>query len=110
MSIEKFLKRKPAPVCVPKPNYVPFHTVTHRAIGDIPGCLPAQDVFVSVPIEVMQAETGKRAEEYCALVRSWNDGNIGHREFMNHPMHKTDVKIDILTRKAPKYKASWLAE
>lgn len=113
MGIDKFLKKKP-PVPVqppaPIPNYVPLHQVTHRMPGDIPGILKACDVFVSVPLEEMQAETAKRAEKFCQLIRDWNDGRIGHREFMNDKFHREDVKLDILRNKAASYKAPWLTE
>ena len=110
MSIDKFLKRKTAPTPVVRPNYQPLHTVTHRMPGDIPGILKACDVFVSVPLEQMQIETGKRADKFCQFIRDWKDGKIGHREFMNDRFHREDVKLDILRNKAVKYTAPWLAE
>ena len=52
-------------------NSEPFHTVTHRAIGDIPGCIPAVDVFVEHSLEDMKVYTTKRAEQFSNAVQTY---------------------------------------
>lgn len=76
--------------------------VTHREYGDIPGILPACDVFVSVPIEEMQAATAARADEFVSLLHAWFTGKdkhglaFGHREFMNNRFHREDAKLSVI--------------
>lgn len=124
MSFDKFLKKpaekrsffaaKPASSVPGLPNYVPFHKVTHRAIGDVPGCLPAYDYFTHVSLEEMRVETGKRADEICRLINEWKDGTgpgkDGFATFRNHPFHSTDVKLSPLKNPSPKYQRIWDVE
>ena len=69
----------------------------HRAIGDIPSCTPAVDVFVSIPLEVMRVHTARRAAEFCDLLQTCDAVT-----FKNHPFHKTDVALNVIKNPAAK--------
>lgn len=84
-----YRRRAPEPVVVEEPKEVkqwyrrnappPAHDVTHRAIGDIPGCTPAprSGTFVNTTLEEAQAETMARAEVWCRAVQAYCDGDYG---------------------------------
>lgn len=57
----------------------PLHVVTHRAIGDIPGCTPAprEHTFRPSSLEENQAITGARADEWCSHVMKYVNGEYG---------------------------------
>src|SRR5882672_833563 len=65
--------------------------VTTREYGDIPGIVKAYDIHVDVPLEVMQRETRKRADEFCRLLETCDA-----KEFKNHPFHYTDVPLSVI--------------
>ena len=77
--------------------------VIHREIGTYPNLLPAQDIFVNIPEAEMQKAVAVRCEGYCNLVKAWMDGTITHRDFMNHPMHRTDVELSVIKNPAKPY-------
>ena len=76
--------------------------VTTREYGDIPGILKACDIHVSIPIEVMQIHTGRRAAEFCDLLM-----NCDHQTFKNHPFHSTDVELSTITNPSKPYRKDW---
>lgn len=59
--------------------------VTHRERGTYPGLVAAQDIFVSIPHEVMAAESLRRADVFCeALNGKWED-------FIHLPQHTNNT-------------------
>lgn len=76
--------------------------VTTRAYGDIPGILPAFDIFVSIPSDVMQAATAARSDEYCHL-----QNTLKHQDFMNHPIHYSDITLNVLKNPSAKVRKPW---
>jgi len=74
--------------------------VITRDYGVIPNITKAQDVFVSIPLETMQAATAARADKFCSLLM-----NLKHDEFMNHPFHYENVTTSIIANPSnPGYK------
>ena len=64
----------------------PFHTVTHRAIGDIPGCIPAprSGTFVNTTPEQARAEAQVRVDAFCKVVE---EGDVvAIKNFNQHPL------------------------
>jgi len=66
------------------PHYIrnspePLHKVTHRAIGDIPGCTPAprEHTFKSSTLEECQAATAVRAEHWRVTMMKYVNGEYG---------------------------------
>lgn len=57
----------------------PFHRVTHRAIGDIPGCTlaPRSGTFVGISREKAAALTLARADEYASHLAKYVSGEYG---------------------------------
>lgn len=67
-----------------EPHYIrnseePLHVVTHRAIGDIPGCTlaPREHTFVACTLEEAQVATGKRAEKWRISLLKYVNGEYG---------------------------------
>lgn len=56
----------------------PFHTVTHREPGDIPGLIlaPRDSIFRSESAAVVEAELSLRSHHYSLDVESYINGNI----------------------------------
>lgn len=57
----------------------PFHKVTHRAIGDIPGCVsaPREHTFKDRSPEEMRALVVSRADVYSKAVQAYLKGEYG---------------------------------
>lgn len=51
--------------------------VTTRMIDDIPGCIPAVDVFVDHDGEVVRAHIVRQANQYGAAIKAYVDGAYG---------------------------------
>ena len=64
--------------------------------------IPARDVWVDVPLDVMQAATAARAETFCRLMRE-----LPYVEFKNHPFHHTDVTLNPLTNPSARIRQPW---
>lgn len=60
-------------------NYIPFHDVTHRDIGDIPGITLAarEHTFVASTLAECQKITEKRANAYCEELMKYCRGQYG---------------------------------
>lgn len=69
----------PGPTLPLRNSPEPFHTVTHRAIGDIPGCTPAprSGTYIPVKLEAAKALTMARAEVYSQEVMKYVTGEYG---------------------------------
>lgn len=63
-------------------NSQPLHEVTHRAIGDIPGCTPAprEGTFVNTSHEEAKRITLARAQWWCEAIQKYVDGEYGGTE------------------------------
>ena len=57
----------------------PFHEVTHRAIGDIPGCTLAarETIFRDCSADEAAHATASRADDYAAHVMKYVNGEYG---------------------------------
>ena len=77
--------------------------VTHRERGVIPNITKAHDIFVSIPLEVMRANTSVRADKFCQLINDWKDGVIGHAEFTAHPFHSGDTLLSAIINPSKPY-------
>jgi hypothetical protein len=57
----------------------PYHKVTHRAIGDIPGCTPAprEHTFRDTSAEEAAGMTTMRAALYAAEIQKYVNGEYG---------------------------------
>lgn len=81
--MNKFWKRKSVPHVLPleepRRNYVPLHTVTHRPVGNIPGCTPAprDGTFIAVSAEEAAAITMARAEVWSKEMLKYVAGEYG---------------------------------
>lgn len=70
----------------------PLHVVTHRAIGDIPGCslAPRSGTFVAISLEEARAETSARADAYAADVQAYIKGELRKEQIFRvfgRPIH-----------------------
>lgn len=67
-------------------NYRPLHEVTHRQIGDIPGCIPAprEGTFVNTTPEEAQRLAGIRVDAFCEVLRTGVSRDI--KNFNQHPL------------------------
>lgn len=61
----------------------PFHAVTHRAIGDIPGCIPAVETFIERSSSEVHDYLMASAERYCHDMRT-----MAFQEFVNAPLER----------------------
>lgn len=61
----------------------PFHDVTHRAIGDIPGCTmaPREGIYRPEPIEQVRQKMHWRIERFLAANAIGN--NLAKQEFFS---------------------------
>lgn len=74
----------------------------HRAVGNIPGCVPAVDVLVPWDLDVMRFRTNLRAEEYIRLSQT-----VAADEWMNHPFHRTDLPVSEIRHPCKPYQNSY---
>lgn len=64
--------------------------------------IPARDVWVDVPLDVMQAATAARAEKFCELMRT-----LKFQDFNNHPFHHSDVALSPITNPSARVRKPW---
>ncbi len=57
----------------------PFHDVTHREIGDIPGCTPAprDGIYKPMDLQAAKRETFMRGKAYAEEVLKYCSGEYG---------------------------------
>jgi len=64
--------------------------VITRQVGEIPGCVPAVDVFIEMIEE--QVLTELKANPYWKVWNDYRFGVIGWNEWLNHPIHKQPIR------------------
>lgn len=64
--------------------------VLHRAVGDIPGCVPAIDVLVEMSEEEVSAIL--KADPYWKHWDDYRHGRMGWQEWKNHPVHSRPIR------------------
>lgn len=75
----------------------------HRAIGDIPGCVPAVDILMTITMEEMVIETSKRADQFIGLLENYATLSA----FTNDPLHRTDVTLVLVKNPCKPYVNSY---
>lgn len=90
----RYWNYKKAPAAIVEPlgallrNSEPFHQVTHRAIGDIPGCTPAprEHIYRPVTIEQARAENALRADRFIKALDDDQFGPSFRGDHMSEPL------------------------
>lgn len=103
MSTHTLLFRK-APVPM-EPTHSSFQNnyALHRAIGDIPDCVPAVDVLAPVDLDYMRQFTSQRADEFISLLDNYSTLSA----FTNDPFHSSDVPLGGIKNPCKPYQNSY---